>query len=474
MVTAPVLSGILQYDPLDQSKIIGDLAQRWEVSPDGLTYTFFLTPGVKWHDGKPFTSEDAMFSLNRVRTPPTGMASPRKGSFAAVDKVETPDKDTLKITLKYPSASFLDVLAMGWNLMVPKQIAEPLGGKKMSYRENIGTGPFKFKEFISAVSIDFVKNPDYFVSGRPYLDGFRIYIIRDVAATQAAFRTGNVNMTYFSGTGWLPSDVETAKKARPDAVVQKALNLQMPNMGMNTKRKPFDDPRVRKAIFLAIDRQVGNQVVQQNEGRVGGPFPPTSPWALPESELLQMPGYRQPKDQDLAEAKRLLAEAGYATGFKTALTARPEKINQDLSVFLVDQLRKLNIQAEIQTTEVATFLTNVNGRNFDLFEWTQALATDDPDQVFGDFYITKAGRNFEDHTIPGFDELFDKQSRTLDPAERKKLVLQMQKTILDNPAKVIVVWQTLFQLFDPAVRNYKVATRGIYNNQKFQDVWLAK
>mgnify|MGYP001613898430 CR=1 FL=1 len=358
--------------------------------------------------------------------------------------------------------------------MLPRHLVEPLGGKEISRREFIGTGPFVFQEYVNGVSVEWARNKDYFVPGRPYLDGMKLFIMPDSSARHAAFKTGKIHVTDLLGDGMLSSDVSAVKRMRPEAVVQKGLTFNHPNLGLNTKRKPFDDPRVRKAIFLATDRQAGNQVIQQGEGFIGGLFPPASYWALPQEELLKMPGYRQPKDQDIAEAKRLMAEAGYPNGFKTTLLARPGKINEDTAVFFEDQLRRLGIEAQILPREVGAFVAAMNARNFDTFEWAQAILTDDPDQVFGEFYVSKGFRNYEQHVIPGLDELFARQTRELDPAKRKEIVLQMQRMVLEDPAKVVAVWPSLFVLFAPEVKDYKVSPRGVQNNSKFQDVWLAQ
>ncbi|MDP2953952.1 MAG: ABC transporter substrate-binding protein, partial [Chloroflexota bacterium] len=467
-------NGILQFDPVEQDKVVGDLAERWEVNPDGKVYTFYFHKGIKWHDGTAFSADDVKFILDRISKPPKGMVSPRQGPFQVIESIEVVDKDTLRIVLQYPSASFLQVLATGWNIIMPRHVVEPAGVKRLSYREAVGSGPFKIKEFISGVSLEWAKNEDYFIKGRPYLDGMKMFFIRDGAAQHAAFKTGKIHVSYLGGTAILPSDVAAIKRMRPETVVQKGLTLYMPNLGMNTKRKPFDDARVRKAIFLAVDRQAGNQVIQQGEGLIGGLFPPTSYWAFPQDELLRMPGYRQPKDQDLAEAKRLMAEAGYPSGFKSTLLARPDKLNQDIAVFFANEVSKLGIEAQIQTKEIASFVASMNGRNFDLFEWAQAIVIDDPDMVFGEFYTSSGVRNYEQHVVPGLEEMFDKQSRELDPAKRKETVLQMQRLVLENPAKAIAIWHTLFVLFAPEVKGYKVGNRGTYQNAKFQDVWLAQ
>ncbi|MDP2954720.1 MAG: ABC transporter substrate-binding protein, partial [Chloroflexota bacterium] len=409
---APTYDGIVQYGPEDNTKVISDLAEKWEVSPDGLTYTFQFAKGVKWHDGKPFTAADAKFTLDRIRKPPQGMSSVRRDNFVGIKDVDVVDDNTLRVTLKYPMASFVPLVAMGWNVVVPKHVVEPLGGKKISTKEAIGTGPYVFKEYVRGVKVTLTKNPDYFVKGRPYVDGMDIFIITDPGATLAAIRTGQVH--HVSGVMLTPEEAGIVRKSSPEIKLIKAKSLLFPHFGVNAQRKPYNDVRVRKAIFLALDRQAANRILQNNEGEIGGPLSPGSYFALPQEELLKMPGYRQPKDQDIAEAKKLMAEAGYADGFDAEIKTWGSKINSDLAVFLIDQMKAINIRMKMRYMETAAFYAAANNRDYEVYAWSMGVAIEDPDQMFAEHYITKAPRNYGDYTIPGFDELYVKQSQTMD------------------------------------------------------------
>lgn len=468
---APIFNGIVRYGPEDNSKVVGDLAEKWEVSPDGLTFTFYFPKGVKWHDGKPFTAEDARFTLDRIRRPPKGMLSLRRDLFHGIKSVDAVDDTTLRITLEYPRASLIPVLAMGWNLVVPKHLVEPLEGKKISTREAIGTGPYVFKEYTRGVQEVLTKNPNYFIPGRPYVDGVVLFVILDPAAMTSALRTGQLHI--IGGAGIVPPEAAIVRKADPNIKLIKFKNLGFPHIGVNTQRKPFDDIRVRKAIFLALDRQAANQVLMNSEALIGGPLSAGSYWSLPEEEILKTPGYRQPKDQDLAEAKRLLAEAGYPDGFDTEIKTWGIKLNTDLAVFYIDQMRRINIRAKMRYMETAAFYAAADKGDFDTFAWAQAIAIEDPDQMFGEHYITGASRNYGRYVIPGFDELYIKQSRTMDPEERRKLVWQMQRMIMEHYLKAIAFWRSDYIAIRPEARGYHEPV-GIYNNLRYQDVWLTK
>ncbi|MBI2906941.1 MAG: hypothetical protein HYX92_04730 [Chloroflexi bacterium] len=315
----PSYSGIVQHDPLEPTKVVGDLAHKWETSSDGKVYTFHLYNNVKWHDGTPFTSEDARFSLEVVRKPPTGVRSPRQEWLKAVERTEAPDKDTLKMTLQYPSASFLDNLGDGRMVIVPKHVYESKGNMR---RDVVGTGPYKFKSFSPGASWSAAKNSDYFIKGRPYLDGIIWYIIPDLATRFAALRTHRIQVTPFGTQGLTPSQSEIIRKELSDKIIVQRcsspgfLSFRMPNT-----KAPWSDLRVRRAVELTIDRPKVIKVAMEGVADVGG-FMPPGEWSLPDAELLKMPGFRQTKDADIAEAKRFMAEAGHARGIKTTTVTR--------------------------------------------------------------------------------------------------------------------------------------------------------
>jgi peptide/nickel transport system substrate-binding protein len=248
---APCYNQLVQFDPLDPTKVIPDIAERWEMAPDGKSYTFSLHKGVKFHDGKVLTSADVKVSLDRVREPPSGVVSPRAEAFAAVEEIQTPDEATVIIRLSRPNPSLLDNLAQGWMAIYPKHVLEKEGDMKKAV---VGTGPFKLKRYTRGVSIELEKNPDYFVKGRPYLDGITLYIIPDFGTAYAAFRTKRLlYMSFQLESTAHQAQAELAKQI----VIQKVPGLSMrPVLNFNTTRKPWDDVRVREAVSLVLDREV--------------------------------------------------------------------------------------------------------------------------------------------------------------------------------------------------------------------------
>jgi peptide/nickel transport system substrate-binding protein len=465
---APCYNQLVQFDPLDQAKIIPDLAERWEMAPDGKTYTFTLHQGVKFHDGKALTSADVKTSLDRVREPPQGVVSPRAEAFAAVEAIEAPNESTVVIRLSRANPSLMNNLAQGWMAIYPKHVLEKEGDMK---KVVVGTGPFKLKRYTRGVSIELEKNPNYFLKGRPYLDGITLYIIPDFGTAYAAFRTRRLLFMAFA----LESTAHQAEaELGKQVVIHKVPQLSMrPTINLNTKRKPWDDIRVREAVSLTLDRQAAIRVITDNEGVIGGFMPPGGPWALPAEELHKIPGYGSNKEADRQRAKQLLAEAGYANGIKTTLLTRMGGQYERISVFLKDELSKIGIDATLDVKETAAAYEVLNSRSFDVAPWATGAALDDPDAIFGEHYICEGVRNYAQLCMPEVDALFDEQSQTLDPEKRKHLVHEMERKALLGFGRVISHWRMQFVGHWPQVKNYRPHI-SIYNNQRFQDVWIAK
>jgi peptide/nickel transport system substrate-binding protein len=471
--TAPLYSTLLQIDPHSYPNVIGDVASEWKISPDGLTYTFKIRPGIRFHDGSPLTAADVKASYDKILFPPEGVRSIRKHHYSAVASVEAPDPSTVVFRLKFPSASLLTNLASPWNVIFPKKYLD----KDPNYfKKNnpIGSGPFRFKSYTRGSTFEGERNPDYFIKDRPYLDGYKFFISTETSVRAAAIRSGRAYIEFRD----LPlSEVDSIKKQLGDKVVvqQTPFVIQF-GISMNNTVKPFNDVRVRKALTLGIDRYTGGKVLHQLTGLrdVGALTRPGTEWAIPQAELETFPGFGRDAEKNRAEARRLLAEAGYPNGFKVVLKNRNIRLPyQDLAVYVIQEWRKIGIEAEHRPLETATWYADGRDQgNFELIVFPAGAFVDDPDQLLAP-YITGSPQNWARFTNPAMDDLYARQARTLDPSERRKLVVELQKLHLENAYTAPVLWWSRNVVHWTKVKNW-VAPPSHFTNQKLQDIWLSE
>jgi peptide/nickel transport system substrate-binding protein len=471
-LVAPLYSTLLQIDPFNYPKITGDLATEWKIAPDGLTYTFKIRQGVKFHDGSPLTSADVKASYEKITSPPGGVRSNRKNAYTAIASVEAPDPSTVVFKLKFPSASLLSNLASPWNVIYPKKYLD----KDPNYfKANVmGSGPFKFKAYTRGSTFEGERNPDYFVKDRPYLDGYKFFISPETSVRAAALRSGRAWIEFRT----MPlSEVDAIRKQLGDkVVVQDTPATGLFGIALNNTIKPFNDVRVRRALTLGIDRYTAGRVLEPLASLrdVGGLMRPGTEWAMSQSELEKFPGFGKDIEKNRAEAKRLLAEAGYPNGLKVVFKNRNVRVPYiDFGVFVIQEWRKIGIEAEHRPLETASWFAD--GRDSGSFEVIVSGTfnyMDDPD-LFLERYKTGDSNNWGRFSDPRIDDLFSRQTRTLDLAERKKLVHEIEKLVLDNAYYIPGLWWRRAVVHWSKVKNY-VAPPNHYSNQKLQDVWLAE
>jgi len=467
MVVAPAYNNLLYYDFKEGKRITPELAERWDVSPDGLTYTFKLRSGVKFHDGTPLTVDDVVFNIQRLKSPPKGVPSTLDFALVAVDKIEAAGADTIKITMKYPFAPLASYVAIDRMPMYSRAYVEKQGDMK---RTVMGTGPFKFKSYSPGVSVELVKNDDYWVKGRPYLNGVTFFIIKDKATRLAALRTGQAKQTGRVFAALTPTEAATLKKDVPAMRFIPSPTVLGPSFFMNLRTPPFKDQRVRQAMYLMVDRQAAVKVIAEGEGQVGNFFP-FEGWGIPRDELVKLPGYRQPKDQDIAAAKKLLAEAGYPNGFPLKLLSRNNEVTKAAAVFMTDQLAKVGITASVQIIEDAPFWDSGRKAQYEAMVYTPATIADPHDM--GRTFAARSYLNFSGNDDdPKMNEMWDKQMRSVDEKTRKAAIVELERYLLmEQIPSVPIVWPTTFIAVAPQVQGF-VAGMTDYANNRHQETWL--
>jgi peptide/nickel transport system substrate-binding protein len=463
-----------QLKPLESADtVIPELAEKWSWQDNYRNLVFFLRKNVKWHDGRPFTSRDVKYTYDVVReakdAPAKLRLSPRKEWYLNVDGIEAPDPYTVVFKLKRPQPSMLQLLASGYSPVYPAHV--PLNELR---QKCVGTGPFKMKQFLPGQAVEMEKNPDYFIPGRPYLDGIRYLIITERATRLAALQTNRVD-------AFIPLEMtkvmaDTVKKAVPSLVVGETAQLGSDNVVLNHKRPPFDNPLVRRAINMAMDRYASVQAVRHGGAFVGAALmpPPYGLWGLPEKELKKLPGYRG-SAVDKPEAKKLLAQAGHGpqNPLRVELTTRTSPIYVDLASFVIDQLRQVGIDATMKQLETGPYFLALARHDFQIGANLTAPGIDDPDGALFENYKCGTARNYSNYCNEEVDKMIDLQSEQLDPKKRLKIAWDIQRRIHEDSARPMLGWRKEYFTQWPYVRNL-VPHHSLYNWSRMDQVWMDK
>lgn len=466
---APHYSTLLQLDPVNYPKIIGDLAESWTEAPDRLTYTFKLRDKVLFHDGTPCTALDVKTTYDRMRAPPEGVVSNRQPSFDQIDRIETPDPLTVVFHMKGVDASIMDTFASPWNSIfsAAKLKADP----NYPGRVVMGTGPFRFVEHVPGSHWIGARFDGYFRPGHPYLDGFRAITMAPAAMVNAL--AGRQIMAEFRGV--TPNERDRIVRALGnDARVEESSWMLHMLCTFNCQKKPFDDPRVRRALSLAMDRWGGSASLSKVSllGPVGGLVRPGSVWSATPAEMTQWPGFGRDIAANRAEARRLLKEAGHET-LQITLMDRNIQPYVTAGIFMIDQWRQIGVKVEHQQVELAAWYAAQSSGNFDVMVDSFTQFSDDPTNVLIKYVsYDKAEVAVARATDRELDRLFDEQARTTDPAARKILVRQFEARAMAQAYAVPVLWWQRIVAMNKEVRGWSMSPTHMIN-QDLSDVWLA-
>jgi peptide/nickel transport system substrate-binding protein len=470
----PHYNTLLRVDPFDKTgtKPVGDLAESWVIAKDGLTYTFKLRRGVKFHDGAEMTSKDVKASYDKIIFPPQGMKSSRQAMYQAVEAVEAPDPQTVRFRMKWAESSFMLNLASPWNFIYR---AETLAKDIRFYEKNInGTGPFKFVEHVKGSHWVGKKNPDYWDKGKPYLDGYRALFISSSSAQVAAVRGERAHIQF---RGFTPADRDSLVQALgPKITVQESPWDCVLMVAMNHDRKPFDDKRVRRALTLALDRYEASKNLSKIAivRDVGGIQVPGTPWATPPDELEKLAGYGRDIAKSRAEAKRLLKEAGVPEGFSFTFKNRgiPQPY-EPIAIWMIDQWRQIGLNVKQEIIEASAYHPMLKRADFDTAMDFACGFIVEPDLDLHRF-VTTSDANYGRHKDKVIDELFQKQARAIDPAERRTLLRALEKRLIDEEVHVFYTlqWHRIIP-HSSKVKGWTVTPSHYLNNQ-LDTVWLTE
>ncbi len=465
---APHYSTLVKVDAERSPEVVGDLAKSWTLSNDKLSYTFTLHPNIKFHDGSLLTSQDVKASFERMRNPPQGVVSLRQGMLVDVTAVDSPDPQTVVIKFSKPNAAALQLLASPFNCIYSAKLLQSdpsYPGKRV-----MGTGPFKFVRHTPGAEWVGERFEEYFVAGRPYLDGFRMPSVAPVAATNALI-SGQV---HYSMQGLTPAEVTRITAARGDkSVVVGGANATafLPWFAMNNQRDALKDERVRRALNLAIDRWGSSKAMELLTPmfKVGGLVRPGSAFARSEAELAKLPGYGRDIEAARKESRRLLAAAGQKN---LKITLVNNRAFTYFGVFVADQLRQVGVTVEhlpLDTPQVAA--RRISG-DYDLIFDSPAEYIDDPSIQLSYFepFSTNRG-NLARVGDPTFVEKYQSQMRELDVKARIRKVQDLEAYLIEKSYVMPLFWQVRKRVVDSQLRGLGDPPTN-YLKLDLSDLWL--
>src|SRR5499426_2006638 len=464
----PIYNGLLTFDVYDHEKIVGDLAERWEIAPDGKRITFALRQGVKFHDGSDFTCADAKYSLEKLTDPQRAtplFVTIMEDVFAGATCT---DDFTLVLSLKEPSAVVLNLLAGAHAVMMKAGIAEQVDRKDPKFL--IGTGPFKYKSHTPGVDFRAERNPNYWKPGVPHIDGYQAVVMSDLTKIFASFRARQLTMTGI-GRHLEKPEADILKKDFPDAVVALGPRAGWDTLVMNVSKPPFNDPRVRKAVALATDREKMIEIAAEGWGVLGGYIGPHTPYGLPLAELKQYPQFREDMATRQAEAKRLLTAAGYPNGVDVELVLRRGPMYEPGALSRQDDLKKVGLQLKITLLDTAGFRARIEQGDFQAYTALLGVPFDDPDLYYARL-VCQTPFNLGHYCNPEFDKLFAAQSQTFDVQKRAEITHQMERILLrDIPDDRGFYWKSAMAYWNRVKQWPPVQGTTVYNFGKFEQVW---
>ena len=457
LVFEPLIASDSNYLPQPQ------LAESYEVSPDGKVWTFRLRKGVKIHTGRELTSEDIKFSYDRIMDEKT--AAGLRTQFSVVESFEIVDRYTFNFVLKEPSGGFI---ARFYNpfflpfMVVPPESVDADG--KITHP--VGTGPFEFVEWKQNDYIKFKKFKDYRIDGLPYFDEVVVLPIPDQTTRMTALKTGDIDASRL-----LPLDQVADLIEKPAGDTNFALRPGGVSwfLTFNLSQPPFDDVRVRQAVAYGLNKQEISDGVTFGLGEVvNQDFPNNSPWHFDVPELYE---------RNVEKAKALLAEAGYPDGLEAKIlttTGYPETV--DMAVVVQAQLKEIGVNIELTKVDTATFIGKLQKGDFEIgsFGW---VANADPENFYPLLFKTGAayGFVFQGYGNPKVDDLLNKGGAAIKYEDRKAYYTEALRLMLeDSPAIFTFIsplgvgWKSYVKDFDLAVNVF------CYYGGGFQYGWLDK
>ena len=459
--SGPRFNQILAYDPTNPSQIIGDLAERWEVSDDGLLLTFHLAD-AKWQDGEQVTADDVVFSFDRM-----AQEGVTRGRVTAIRDFYTRgtaravDDRTVEMPLNFPSATALGWLAVDYYKIYARHVVENTTQDDLNccFESNVGSGPWKFKKWTKGDSWEMERYDEYFKNPIPFYDGFKVFVVEDAARRLASMKTGQVDAWLVMGGTSLKDMLQVQKETDGRMRAARSGAGSIRGFWLHWNKPPLDDPKVRKAIYLALDRGEIGDIAGEGEAIPGNFFPPG--YATSAEDLAQLPGFRYKdgvKDpQDVEAAKQLMIDAGYPDGFDLTFNVDQAKDARSEAELIAAQLKEtLNIEVVLQAQDRATFYANLRDGSHNLSVIGSGLYFLEPQTILVQFFAQDTLRNPHNWENPRFTELMQMETRELDQEKRLGYYQEMASILNEGEGHYIpLYWEGRAGAVDYRIQNFK-------------------
>jgi peptide/nickel transport system substrate-binding protein len=471
-----VFNNLVVFDPAKVHEsidtVVPDLAESWSWDATNTKLTFKLRQGVKWHDGKPFTAKDVQCTWRMLIG--KGEVSefhrnPRKVWYGKLQDVTINGDYEATFELSEPQPSLPVLLASAFSVVYPCHVPQAT----MRTRP-VGTGPFKLVEFNRGASIRLVRNPDYWKKDRPYLDEIMFRMIDSRATRMLAFATGEFDITF-------PADISVSlmkdvKARAPNAICQMTTTGTQSNLMVNRVNPPFDNPEIRKAMSLAIDRKAFNTILMDGLALMGGAMlpKPAGEWGMPPEMVSSLTGYGPDTDRNIAQAREIMQKLGYSDAKPLGIKIQTRNLPnyREAAVIVTDQLKKIYIAGELDILETPQWYARLARKDYTIGLNVTGVSVDDPDGNIVENYSCKSERNYTQYCNAEVDHLLAAQSRELDKEKRRKIVWDIERLLVDDAARPNIISNVAANCWQPYVRNYVPHDNSQYNSLRFEDVWL--
>lgn len=478
LVIAPMqaaFNNLVVFDPNvrqnSMTSIVPELATAWSWGDDGKQLDFTLRSDVTWHDGKPFSAADVVHTWNLllVKGDDKIRVNPRSAWYDNVQEVTAKGKDQVTFRLKRPQPSLLMLLASAGAPIYPAHVPS------RDMRTNpIGTGPFKFVEYRRDERIRFVRNPNYWKPGRPYLDGIDWSIVPDRATQILGLVSGRFDMSF---PAWVSLPLlKDVRSQAPDIKFEIAPTGNASNIAINNTAPPFNDAQLRRVAALTLDRSEFIRIMTDGRGLVGGIMmpPPNGNWGMTPDILDTMLFYSTDMEKRRTEARRIMASLGYSADkhMQVTVTTRNQAEYRDGAVLLIDQLRQVWIDGTLEPVDIAVWDAKMIRKNYSIAFNFSGTTVDDPDVSFFENYHCGSARNFAGYCDAEMEKAFLAQSMEPDLARRHKLVWDIDKKLQEDAVRPIVFHNVMATCWHPRVHGLTLAANSMFNGWRMEDVWM--